>query len=1070
MVFFRGMRFIADLHIHSHFSRATSKALDPENLSFWAQKKGITVIGTGDFTHPGWMSELRDKLVETESGLYRLRPNLQKAVDSYVPSSCLRPTWFLLSGEISCIYKKNGLTRKLHHLILMPDMGSVLKLNKRLGQIGNISSDGRPILGFDSRDLLEITLEASERAFFIPAHVWTPWFSVFGSKSGFDCLEECFEDLTGHIHALETGLSSDPPMNRRLSALDNYLLVSNSDAHSPAKLGREANVFDTDLDYSKMIQAMTGGNGFLGTVEFYPEEGKYHLDGHRKCQVRMEPEETERIQGICPVCGRQLTVGVLNRVNLLSDRDTPKLSKDFFSLIPLPEILSELLNTGPATKKVTSLYEKLLSGLGAELEILMDVPLGDIEAMAGPVLAEAIARMRRNQVICEGGYDGQYGIIRLFRESEKEAMTGQMALFEEKAVKYAKQPGPAPRHRKGPDKKQESIGTAFSGDPILDRLNPEQRSAVLHEGDNLLVVAGPGTGKTLTLTHRIAQLIRAGIAAPPQILALTFTRKAAREMGQRISRLIEGSGGGQVQVATFHGFCVDVLRSEGQKSGLPADFTLCSEWDVENIGKEVFAECGEGKRSTGKFLRILPTIKATLVLDAEGPPLDHALISLFRKYQNRLRELGMLDLDDLEVETLRLFRDHTGVCGRYGRKFPWIFVDEYQDTNTIQVELLKMIIQAGSGRLCAIGDPDQAIYGFRGADVRNFHRFSEDFHGAEVITLKRNYRSTRPILEGSAALMGRDKPLECESPGGDPLFLAPCRTESEEAEMIVEQVERLIGGTTYFSLDSGRVSSYEGELSLGFGDIGVLYRLNAQGHALEEALERAGIPFVRSGEAPLISRYPINILYRFLQTLQHPSNPYYARLYDTLVPDAPRIMKEAMKAFPADISLVERIDRGVDLHAFDYPSEESREAVLRLKQIAAAFEGNVEAFLDTLSLERGIDHATLLGDRVALMSLHAAKGLEWPVVFITGCEDRLMPCSLFGSKDDEEERRLLYVGMTRARSRLILSHVTRRNLSGRILNMRPSAFLDTIPEDLVSRLDRGGWKPRKRPHKQLELF
>ena len=254
------MKFIADLHIHSHFSRATSRALDPENLSLWAQKKGITVIGTGDFTHPGWVSELQDKLVETEQGLYQLRPDFQKAVDPLVPASCLRPTRFLFSGEISCIYKKNGRTRKLHHLILMPDMASVLRLNERLDQIGNISSDGRPILGFDSRDLLEITLEASEKAFFIPAHVWTPWFSVFGSKSGFDRIEECFEDLSGHIYALETGLSSDPPMNRRLSALDNYLLVSNSDAHSPGKLGREANLFDTDLDYEKMIQAMTGGS------------------------------------------------------------------------------------------------------------------------------------------------------------------------------------------------------------------------------------------------------------------------------------------------------------------------------------------------------------------------------------------------------------------------------------------------------------------------------------------------------------------------------------------------------------------------------------------------------------------------------------------------------------------------------------------------------------------------------------------------------------------------------------------------------------------------------------------
>ncbi|MCP4667435.1 MAG: AAA family ATPase, partial [Deltaproteobacteria bacterium] len=328
--------FLADLHIHSHFSRATSRNLDPEHLDLWARKKGLAVIGTGDFTHPGWVAELRDKLVEAEEGLYQLEPGRRKGVDAQAPASCPGPTRFLLSGEISCIYKKGGKTRKVHHLILMPDMASVLKLNKRLDRIGNITSDGRPILGLDSRDLLEIVLEASERAFFIPAHVWTPWFSLFGSKSGFDALEECFEDLSPHIHALETGLSSDPPMNRLLSALDNYVLVSNSDAHSPGKLGREANLFDTGLGYSRMVGAMTRGTGFMGTVEFFPEEGKYHLDGHRKCRARLEPEETKDLEESCPVCGKPVTVGVLHRVHDLADRDAPALSKHFHSLIPLP--------------------------------------------------------------------------------------------------------------------------------------------------------------------------------------------------------------------------------------------------------------------------------------------------------------------------------------------------------------------------------------------------------------------------------------------------------------------------------------------------------------------------------------------------------------------------------------------------------------------------------------------------------------------------------------------------------------------------------------------------------------
>jgi DNA helicase II / ATP-dependent DNA helicase PcrA len=423
------MKFIADLHIHSRYARATSKSLDPEQLSFWARKKGVAVIGTGDFTHPAWTSELGEKLVEAEEGLFQLAPDLEKGMEKEIPPSCSGPTRFVLTGEISCIYKKNGKTRKVHHLILMPDMPAVERFQKRLGRIGNITSDGRPILGLDSHDLLEITLEASEKAAFIPAHVWTPWFSLFGSKSGFDTVEECFEDLTFYIHCLETGLSSDPAMNRLISALDRYLLVSNSDAHSASKLGREANLFDTELDYPHMVGALKGEKGFSGTIELYPEEGKYHLDGHRKCRMRCEPLETRKRGGVCPVCGKPMTVGVLNRVYELADREKPVLTREVCSLIPLTEVLSELLNCGPSTKKVASHYEALLHDLGPELRILMDIPLGRIEKSGGPLLSEAIRRMRKGQVIRDGGYDGEFGHIRLFSPTEKEGLADRFALF-----------------------------------------------------------------------------------------------------------------------------------------------------------------------------------------------------------------------------------------------------------------------------------------------------------------------------------------------------------------------------------------------------------------------------------------------------------------------------------------------------------------------------------------------------------------------------------------------------------------------------------------------------------------
>lgn len=313
------MPFYADLHVHSKYSRATSKDADLEGMAVWAQRKGIAVVGTGDFTHPAWFAELQEKLEPAEPGLFRLRPEIERAVEERVPGSCRRPVRFMLEVEISTIYKKGERTRKIHHLIYAPDLDTASRFRDRLAHIGNIESDGRPILGLDSRDLLEVTLESGPDAYLVPAHIWTPWFAVLGSKSGFDAVEECYGDLADHIFAVETGLSSDPPMNWRVGSLDRYRLVSNSDAHSPPKLGREACVFDTELDYFRMRRALETGEGYGGTVEFFPEEGKYHLDGHRSCGVRLTPVETRTLDGVCPQCGKPVTVGVLSRVDDLAE-------------------------------------------------------------------------------------------------------------------------------------------------------------------------------------------------------------------------------------------------------------------------------------------------------------------------------------------------------------------------------------------------------------------------------------------------------------------------------------------------------------------------------------------------------------------------------------------------------------------------------------------------------------------------------------------------------------------------------------------------------------------------------
>ena len=388
------MKMIADLHIHSRFSMATSKEGTPENLDFWARKKGISLIGTGDFTHPVWREELKERLVSEGNGLYRLRDEYVKEESRKFPGEGTR---FVVSGEISSIYKKNGKTRKVHNVILLPSLEAADAMAQRLEKIGNIHSDGRPILGLDSHDLLEMMLDVCPEGILIPAHIWTPHFSVLGAKSGFDSVEECFEELAPYIHALETGLSSDPAMNWRISKLDRYQLVSNSDAHSPSKLGREANLLDIDCSYEGLYRAIQTGEGLEGTVEFFPEEGKYHFDGHRKCGVSLSPVEAERLGGICPVCGKKLTMGVDHRVEQLADRAEGFVKKDgkkYESLVPLPEVISTCMGYSAASKKVQGCFEQMIQTLGTEFDILRNVPSEDIKSCAGERIAEGIENVR----------------------------------------------------------------------------------------------------------------------------------------------------------------------------------------------------------------------------------------------------------------------------------------------------------------------------------------------------------------------------------------------------------------------------------------------------------------------------------------------------------------------------------------------------------------------------------------------------------------------------------------------------------------------------------------------------
>ncbi|HEV3497210.1 MAG TPA: endonuclease Q family protein [Actinomycetes bacterium] len=409
------MPFYADLHVHSRYARATSRNAELVELALWARRKGIAVLGTGDFTHPAWFGELQEGLVPAEPGLLRLRDDLDRAVVERLPRSCREPLRFLLQVEVSTAFHRDGGARRMHQLLYVPDLKTAATLNDRLGRRGNITEDGRPTLAMDASELLEVTLDSGDGAYLVPAHLWTPWVGVLSATSGFDSIEDCYGELSRHIFAVETGLSSDPPMNWRVSRLDRFRIVSYSDAHAPSRLGREATELDTELDYVAIRHALETGEGFQGTVELFPEEGRYYLSGHRRCGVRLEPDEARRAGLRCPVCGKRLTMGVLQRVEDLADRPAgarPDGVPGCRNLLPLDELVAEVAGVGRTSKTVRRTVDAMIERLGPELPILERLPLDAIEQAGFPEVAEAIGKVRRGQVVRVPGFDGEYGSIR----------------------------------------------------------------------------------------------------------------------------------------------------------------------------------------------------------------------------------------------------------------------------------------------------------------------------------------------------------------------------------------------------------------------------------------------------------------------------------------------------------------------------------------------------------------------------------------------------------------------------------------------------------------------------------
>ena len=1056
--------YIADLHIHSRFSRATSKEGDAPHLDLWAGRKGIGLVGTGDFTHPAWRAELQEMLTPAEEGFYTLKPQYRLPSDT---AGAAQPPRFVLTGEISSIYKKNGRVRKVHNLILLPSFQAAEELSRRLERVGNIHSDGRPILGLDSRDLLELTLTACPEAVFIPAHIWTPHFSLFGAFSGFQTMEECFEDLTPHIHAVETGLSSDPPMNWQVSALDGYTLVSNSDAHSPQKLGREANLLDCGLSYPALKHAIETGEGFGGTIEFFPEEGKYHLDGHRNCGVCLTPQEAESLGGLCPVCGKKLTIGVQHRVEELADRPLGQprpQQKPFESLAPLPEVIAACTGSSEASKKTQARYQAMLQQLGSEFHILRQAGFEDIQRVAGPAVAEGIRRLRLGQVERVPGYDGAFGHVVLLTPAEREALEGQTSLFGAAKAKTTKKQGrPAAPKRTAPKKEQApSQPTA--------QLNPEQRRAAEWTGPALAVVAGPGTGKTKTLTARILHLLEQG-AAPGEITAVTFTRRAAGEMEERLAAALGGKSALRgLTVATFHAICHDLL-------GRPP---LLSREEALALAEAVLRDGGQDM-APGEFLRQVSQVKNSAApLGSPLPP------ELYQAYQAALAQRGAMDFDDL---LLRAAEQELTPGQR--RRFTHLLIDEFQDSNPLQLELICRWSQKGES-LFVIGDPDQSIYGFRGADSGCFEKLRQRFPQLETLRLVKNYRSTPQVLGCAMPVIahnpGPARDLEPQAPAGPPVRVLQGEDDLHQAAAIAKEIARMTGGMGM--AEAGQDRSRERYRS--FSDVGVLCRTHRQAQLVERCLRHDSIPCQVTGREDLLQRREARGMLAFLQAVRDPADTaalstclelVWDCLPETIsaVVDLSRAAGGWNRAFSGDSRAFLGEFRAVSgffqaAQGYFQPLQTEKPLALltrwegergpfpgleQLKNMAV-FYPTTAAFLDALllgeeaDLRRG-DGQNYASGAVQVMTLHAAKGLEFPVVFLPFLDQGSLPLeSEHRPVDIREERRLFYVGITRAQEELVL-----------LCGPQPSPFLAELPPG------RAAWEqlPSRQPTpEQLSFF
>ena len=1112
------MAWIADLHIHSHYSMATSKDCTPRNLYRWAGLKGVALVGTGDFTHPGWRKELSAELLPAEPGFYTLKePPLRELPDA--PAAR-----FVVSGELSSIYKKNGKVRKVHNLIILPSLEAADRIAVKLEELGlNIRSDGRPIIGMDSRDLLELVLNLCPEAIFIPAHIWTPHFSVFGSNSGFDSIEDCFEDLTSQIYALETGLSSDPAMNWRWSALDRFTLVSNSDAHNPQNLAREANLFTAEFSYDGMREALrnkAAGN-FAGTLEFFPEEGKYHYDGHRNCGIAWHPEETLAQAGICPVCGKKVTIGVLHRVIALADRETgfqPKDAAVYQSLVPLREVIGSAFGKGAGSRKVEQCYFDLLHKFGPELTVLRDAPLEEIIRIGGPLVSEGLRRLRAGKVGTQPGYDGEYGAVSVLNESDRLALQGQAALFETAAA------GGEVRNTRWETQLQKAVAGIVdeARSMVTEAAIPEQKSdssgeqrRIIHsDAACLIVIAGPGTGKTRTLVERIAYLVREAGAGPEEITGVTFTNKAAVEIRNRLQNVLAGDKRVQrLNLGTFHGLAWRILNRNPEY----AHIKLLEETETREIIEDVLRK--ERIPMTAREASLIISLMKNKYLWEPEAALPPQMIQVYRSYQESLEYYGRWDFDDLMIRMVEAWEADQEWLAPYKNQFHYLLIDEFQDLNPIQYRLVKLWAK-DCRHLMVIGDPNQAIYGFRGATPKFFDALRQDYPDAQTLQLTRNYRSSAAVIKAANHLVEpvyRQNPPEPEGEEyPQQIFWFETPGEKMAGKAIVAEILNLLGGANMLTAHgqalsaAARIAGSKRKITgnlYGFNDFAILYRTARQIDALEEALSVEGLPYRVVGQKNTLEAGAVKEFLSFFRYLLHPEDLF---LFRTVL-RTPRwgFSRNEIEQVLHELSTVSKQPLTEGLAGTPGLPEQLTNKLSQFQAVAEYYRSKLElrnqALLEDwmlrmdLTSNEELEHLRRIGEQyrniremleffplaqeadiirygnkmsgteaITLSSLHAAKGLEFPVVFISGVEEGLLP---WGDDPDTEsvaeEERLFYVGVTRAKHRLYLVSSQFRSRHGNTEQVRASRFLERIPPELLAKEE---WNRQSKKLKQLELF